>query len=408
MAEERSFVIVTDQPSIQNWLARSLRELGSVMVGDPASLESVLQLVDVTGTRVLLVSLSRAGLRQEAKLLAGLLAAKPLLPVIAVGESMDQELLLAALRAGARDFITPEQSTSEVVSAVRYVVERSQVVSNNNNGARDDSWMLALLSSRPNGDAAMLALHMALAIQQRSPANKVLLLDLGVPPADTLLFLGIQSSYTFVDAVRSLRRLDETLIETAFGMHESGLRLLAMPEDPNLAGQEITSADVYVLLGTLRRFFSHIVINLGGMPSSDFLSLAVGRADKVVFLLEQSLPSCKQNRALLQRLRENKIALEGAGIIVDYYLPKMPPDAESIAGGMNLPLLGTLPSSGMARLGVMNTGRSMFEAAPRDPYAAAVRSVTLSLLPESAAAMGAAGATGWRHPLRWLLKRGAD
>ena len=69
MAEERSFVIVTDQPSIQNWLARSLRELGSVMVGDPASLESVLQLVDVTGTCVLLVSLSRAGLRQDSVLI---------------------------------------------------------------------------------------------------------------------------------------------------------------------------------------------------------------------------------------------------------------------------------------------------------------------------------------------------
>lgn len=404
MSEERSFVIVTSQASIANWLTRSLRDLGAAMVGDPASLESVLQLIDVTGTRVVLIGLSRAGLREEANFLAGLLSAKPQLPIIAVAESMDQTLLLAALRAGARDFITPEQSSEEVVSAVRYVIERNQLV---HADARDDSWMMALVSARPSGDAAILALHMALTIQHRSPANKVLLLDLGVPPGDTLMFLGIQSSYTFIDAVRSLRRLDETLIETAFGEHASGLRLLAMPEDPNLSGQEITSADVYVLLGTLRRFFTHVVINLGGMPSSDFLFLAVGRADKVVFLLEQSLPSCKQNMALLHKLNDNKIVLDGAGVIVDYYLAKMPPDADSIADGMGLPLLGTLPASGMARLAVMNTGRSMFEAAPRDPYAVAVRNLTLKLLPDGSAT-GGAEARGWRHRLRSLLKGGAD
>lgn len=404
MSEERSFVIVTSQASIANWLTRSLRDLGAAMVGDPASLESVLQLIDVTGTRVVLIGLSRAGLREEANFLAGLLSAKPQLPIIAVAESMDQTLLLAALRAGARDFITPEQSSEEVVSAVRYVIERNQLV---HADARDDSWMMALVSARPSGDAAILALHMALTIQHRSPANKVLLLDLGVPPGDTLMFLGIQSSYTFIDAVRSLRRLDETLIETAFGEHASGLRLLAMPEDPNLSGQEITSADVYVLLGTLRRFFTHVVINLGGMPSSDFLFLAVGRADKVVFLLEQSLPSCKQNMALLHKLNDKKIVLDGAGVIVDYYLAKMPPDADSIADGMGLPLLGTLPASGMARLAVMNTGRSMFEAAPRDPYAVAVRNLTLKLLPDGSAT-GGAEARGWRHRLRSLLKGGAD
>ncbi|CAH1746301.1 Response regulator [Thauera humireducens] len=404
MAEERTFIVVTDQPVFANWLTRSLREFGTVMVAEASSLESVLQLVDVTGTRLVLVSLSRAGLRQEVDFLVGLLSAKPMLPVIAVAETMDQNLMLAALRAGARDFITPELSADEVVSEVRYVLERSQVVKSDN---RDQSWVLALVSARPSGEAPMLALHLALAIQQQSPANKVLLLDLGVPTADTLLFLGIQSSYTFIDAVRSLRRLDETLIETAFGAHPSGLRLLAMPEDPNLSGQEITSADVYVLLGTLRRFFTHIVISLGGMPNSEFLFLTVGRADKVVFLVEQSLPSCKQNMVLLQKLRDNKINLDEAGVIIDYYLPKMPPDAESIASGMNLPLIATLPASGMARLAVMNTGRSMFEAAPRDPYATAVRSIAHRLVPGGPAQTAQQATVSWLAALRERFGHGA-
>lgn len=377
MSERRSFVVVTDQEGFARWLINILRDEGEAIVIDTLSLERVLQVVDVTGTRLVFASLSRGGLRQETAFLEGLAAAKPLLPIIAVAETPDQALLLAALRSGARDFITPELRPDEVANAVRHALDRthSLMVSPGESG-----WAAAVISARPGSDAPMFALHLALAVQTASPAHKTLLLDLGVPPADTLLFLGINSSYTFVDAVRSLRRLDATLIETAFGKHKSGLHLLAMPEDPNLAIQEITSADIYVLLGTLRRYFTHIVINLGGVPASDFLYLSLGRADRVVLVAEQSLPSCKQNMALLQHLRENKIDLTHAGLVVDHYLAKMPPDADSVAKGMSLPLLAMLPSSGMARLSVMNSGESMFDTSPRDPYAAAVRKLARELV----------------------------
>lgn len=397
MGERRSFVVVTDQEGFARWLINTLRDEGEAIVVDEPSLERVLQVVDVTGTRLVFVSLSHGGLRRETALLEGLVAAKPLLPVIAVAEAPDQLLLLAALRAGARDFITPEQRPEEVAHAVRHALDRTHALSVSP-GA--DGWVGAVVTARPGADAPMFALHLALAIQAQSSGHKTLLLDLGAPPADTLLFLGISSSYTFIDAVRSLRRLDATLIETAFGKHKSGLHLLAMPEDPRLAGEDISSADVYVLLGTLRRYFTHIVINLGGVPASDFLYLPLGRVDRVVLIAEQSLPSCKQNMALLQHLRENKIELGHAGLVVDHYLAKMPPDAASVARGMSLPLLATLPSSGMARLAVMNSGESMFDTAPRDPYAQAVRRLARELATPLPAAEADAG---WLARLRdWL------
>jgi pilus assembly protein CpaE len=395
MSEHRSFVVVTDQEGFARWLVNTLRDEGETIVVDTPSLERVLQMVDVTGTRLVFVSLSRQGLKQETTFLEGLVTSKPLLPVIAVGETHDQALLLAALRAGARDFITPEQRPEEVAGIVRHVLDRthSLTVSPGQSG-----WAAAVITARPGSDAPMFALHLALAIQAQSPDNKTLLLDLGAPPADTLLFLGISASYTFVDAVRSLRRLDATLIETAFGKHRSGLHLLAMPEDPHLAVQDITSADVYVLLGTLRRYFTHVVINLGGVPASDFLYLPLGRVDRVVLIAEQSLPSCKQNMALLTHLRENKVEVANAGLVVDHYLGKMPPDAESVAKGMGLPLLATLPSSGMTRLAVMNSGESMFDTAPHDPYAVAMRRLARNLTAPTLPA--AESGTGWLARLR--------
>lgn len=400
MAERRTFVVVTDQEGFSRWLSRTLESEGEVLVASSLALEQVLQLVDVTGTRLVFVSLSRSGLSQEIAFLEGLTAAKPLLPIIAIGDAPEQALLLAALRSGARDFITPELHSDEVIGIVRHAVDRTRAMAT---PPGEDGWSAAVVTARPGSDAPMFALHLALAIQAQSPQHRTLLLDLGAPPADTLLFLGVQASYTFVDAVRSLRRLDATLIETAFGKHKSGLHLLAMPEDLRLAAQEITSADIYVLLGTLRRYFTHVVINLGGVPASDFLYLPLSRVDRVVLIAEQSLPSCKQNMALLQHLRENRIDLNHASLVLDHYLPKMPPDAASVAKGMSLPLLATLPSSGMARLAVMNSGESMFDTAPRDPYAVAVKRLARELVTPLAPNGKAAGPGLLDKARSWLL-----
>ena len=136
-----------------------------------------------------------------------------------------------------------------------------------------------LASARPGGDATMFALHLALALREAQPKHDILLLDLGVPAGDSLQYLGIDPSYTFMDAIRSLRRLDDTLINTAFPKHDSGLRILAMPEDALDAGR-ITSADLYVLVNVLKRHFHQIVVNLGGVPASEFLYVLLGRADR--------------------------------------------------------------------------------------------------------------------------------
>jgi pilus assembly protein CpaE len=181
-----------------------------------------------------------------------------------------------------------------------------------------------------------------------------------------------------------LRRLDSMLIDSAFAKHESGLSLLALPEEQGAMG-EITSADIYVLLGMLRRYFARIVINLGGVPQSDFLYLLLSNADNTLVVIEQSVPSCKQNMQLVRNMIEHKIPMENVELVIDRYLPQLPPDADSLSRGFGLTLQATLPPSGMARLSMMNSGESLFHCAPRDPYTLAVRKLAKRILSDSAA-----------------------
>ncbi|EUJ09734.1 Flp pilus assembly protein, ATPase CpaE [Methylophilaceae bacterium 11] len=372
--ERNCFIAITSTQECMQWLSQSLKDEGEVIPADAPSIERVVQLSDAIGASTIFVQLNPLDYRQETLLIEGIIAAKPFLPVIIVADSFDQNLLLTVMRLGARDFIKIGTRVSEVSAVVKRLIPRDAAL--HATQADQGGKITAVISARPGSDSPMLALHLALAVQETEPT---LLLDLGIPHGDAMLYLGLTASYSFIDAIRSLRRIDSTLIQNGFGKHKSGLTVLSMPEDP-WTGAQFTAADVYVLLRSLRRHFSRIIVNLGGMAGSDFLLLLLGNVDQVILLVEQSVPSCRQNMHLIKHLREEKVLLNNAGVVVDHYLSKMPPDAESIAQSFGLPLLTTLSSSGMARLATMNSGESMFDLSPNDPYSLSVRKLAEKLL----------------------------
>ena len=373
--QKNSFVVVPDNDAQLSWLQEVMAEEGEVIHADISSIDRVRQLLDLTGAQVVFVGLSEQSLRQNIAFIEDLVTFKTMLLVIAVADQMDNEILLSAMRAGAREFIVTGTRHNEVMRLLNRLQHRAPIAQHTTDRRGK---VTSLISARPGSDTPMLALHLALAIQTEGQDEKVLLLDLGTPASDTLTYLGINAPYSFLDAIRSLRRLDSTLIDSAFAKHESGLKLLALPEDHSGIG-EVTSADIYVLLGVLQQYFTHIVINLGGVPYSDFLHLLISHSNTTLLLLEQSVPSCKQNMQLIRKISQGQIDMDSVKLVVDRYLSTLPPDAENLARGLNISLLTTLPSSGMARLKMMNSGESLFQCAPRDPYTLAVRKMARKL-----------------------------
>ncbi|WP_237251632.1 pilus assembly protein CpaE [Thioalkalivibrio nitratireducens] len=369
--ERQNFIAVFESDRELQWLKAGLAQVGEVVSAEGRPLEDVVDLVDMTGALVVFVGLQPANTARMTAFIEGLLVAKPMLSVVAVGDGMDSDLVLAAMRAGARDFLTPGARTSELTGLVRRLQQRlpsGQSVSANHGR------FVAVLNARPDLGNAFFAEHLALGLQQRVAGARVLLLDLGLPPGDSLQLLGLESSFSFLDAVRNLRRLDQTLIESAFPAHGSGLKLLAMPEE---AGgiEDVTSAEIYLLLGVLKQHFTHVVLNLSGVPPSDFLQLLLSHAEQILLLVDQSVPSCNQNFRRLRLIKDWGLQDRLAGFLIDRYEPKVAPDQAALAKSFDLPLLAALPPAPAVRLRAANLGRSVFEVAPRDRYAAAVEEV---------------------------------
>lgn len=389
-------VAVTNREEYARWLKDVLDKKAEVAVADSEVTARVLQLVDATSTDIVFVQFDEHNLRTQTALVEGLFAAKPYLSVVAMSDSYRKDLLLAAMRANVRDFIAFDSDPLEIQDLLDRLLEKAPSAHESKKQGR----LLSFVCGLPGEETATAAVHTALALRERLPADEgVLLLDLGIPLTVSRLFLDLKPSYTFVDAVRSVRRFDQTLIKTAFAQHKSGLTVLPMAED--LAdGQGITVVDALVLLNVLKSYFHSIVINLGGFELSDLLHQVLGKSDQIIMVAEQSVLSCNANKKLLDFLAAREFPISTIGVVVDRYNTKIDLDARDVADLLSLPLLSTLPSSGMVRLNAINTGRTIFDSAPRDPYCRAVRSLAGKLGKQRALTFAAPSL--WNKMLRGL------
>ncbi|MFV3383659.1 pilus assembly protein [Pseudomonas sp. NY15354] len=355
----QTYLAITRNEDDLRWLQGALAPLGQVIGASGGSLDELLALVDVTFSNLLFIGLDREQLINQCALIEGVLEAKPMLAIVALGDGMDNQLVLHAMRAGARDFVAYGSRASEVAGLVRRLGKRLPAVTSN----PSLGGLTVLYGAQAAADGALLTTHLARVVQESG--QQALLLDLGLPRGDSLALLGLDASFYFGDALRHLRRLDGTLIDSAFPRDKGGLRILAYADSDDPL-QQTSAAELYMLLSALRQHFQHIVVNLTGQGDNDALRTIVSHCDKLIVYTDQNILECRRNLEVLEQWRDRGIKLDHAVLLVDRYLRNVAPDADTLAKRYGLSLLKALPYSPEMRLNAKNQGLSLFELAPRE------------------------------------------
>lgn len=372
-----------------SWLQSSLSSMGQVLRAG-AGLDELMGLIDATDSTLVFVGMDRESLSVQCALIESLLEARPMMTVMVVGDGFDNELVIAAMRSGARDFITFGLRASEVLGLVRRVSERLPPLP----PRREQGRLSVVFGNQADPDAAFVTAHLAL-LSQRA-GQRTLLVDLGLPGGEGIELLAVESRFDYSDAVRNLRRIDRSLIDSAFAEHGSGLRVLpAAGDDPRI--DCYSTSELFLLTASLRQNFDHVLINLTGQSDSEMLRGFLGQADRLCWYIDPSVSCCRRNLDLLHRWRVEGVKTEHAVLLVDRVFRSVAPSATALARTFEMPLLGALPASPEQRLKARNQRTSLFELATRDGL---IRELT-----RAAAELGAGGAVEPRTPFWRRLSR---
>jgi len=380
----------SDEKHAQRLTAR-LRHLANVHWVDAREIAGTREPVYLAGLPLVLLDYSPTEAERSSMLARRLMLGTPGVSLLGVGSIAADKAsgVLAALRAGVSEFLDIDASDEDISELLsRMQGELRPAPADASATAHSSGRLVLLLGVRPGVGTSTLAAHLgALVSPPGKPAAKeataaaketqVILLDLGRPAGDATLYLSVPNEFHYDNALLSARRIDATLIRTAFANHDS--RLTVLSQSPGTLEKPADTADLPLLLERLRSHFDLLLADVGGLPVSQIPLPLLRDADEIWLVADQSIGSMVSLDACLRQLDELGFRDRRLFLVINRHDSGDDVSASKIAKRFNLRLAGLLPERSRTLRASASQGKLLHQVAPRDPYLKALN-VLLSKL----------------------------
>ena len=172
--------------------------------------------------------------------------------IFAVGSLSQPQVIVNAMRAGAREFIERPTTTTDLLDAfVRLTKARGRV---RQEGPRGKAF--SVINAKGGNGATTVAVNLALALQ--SAHGHTALVDVA-PLGHAALHLNLKPGFSVADAMRNLNRMDASLLESFMTRHNGGLQLLAGTNVP--AAVDPSTTEFVRLFDMLVTHYRYVVVD---------------------------------------------------------------------------------------------------------------------------------------------------
>src|SRR6266403_2347846 len=261
-------------------------------VGFPASpTDPVLRQMQDVRTEVVVVDIEAGNAQRAISTIELIQANTSEIAIFAVGEMNHPATIVAAMRAGAGEFLE-RNATSEALIEVltRFAASRGKGRTSSGRAR-----IFTVMNSKGGAGGTSIAVNTAIALQETH--GGVLLVDFA-PLGHCALHLNVRPTFGVVDALQNLHRLDASLLEGLMTQCKGGLQLLAGPQQPQ--GLAPTAAELARLFDLLVAHFRYVVVDCSG------------RVDQTARLL------CDHSNAILLVAQADVVSLWSASRIRAY------------------------------------------------------------------------------------------
>ncbi len=231
--------------------------------------------------------------------------------VVAVSATTDGSVILRAMRAGVKEFITAPVTVDELVAAFeRLRAQRSSAGTSKSRSCK----IVSIAGSGGGVGSTSIAVNLGCALAA-DENNSVALLDLDIALGDADVFLDTIPEYTLTDVTQNVSRLDFTLLKRSLTKHASGLYLL--PRPVQLQDREfITADDLQRVIGLLKATFTHLIIDLS-KSYNELDAIALQESEHVFLVTQIDIPSLRNVVRLMMSFAEIEGLKEKTKIVVN-------------------------------------------------------------------------------------------
>jgi pilus assembly protein CpaE len=225
-------------------------------VGFPSSsTDPVLRQMQDVRTEVVVVDMDPKNAQRAISTIELIQANTSEIAIFAVGEMNHPPTIVAAMRAGAGEFLERDTTSEALIEALtRYAASRGKGRTSSGRAR-----IFTVMNSKGGAGGTTVAVNTAIALQESQ--GGVLLVDFA-PLGHCSLHLNVRPTFGVVDALQNLHRLDASLLEGLMTQCKGGLQLLAGPQQPQSMAP--TAAELARLFDLLVSHFRYVVVDCSG------------------------------------------------------------------------------------------------------------------------------------------------
>jgi len=231
-------------------IARAMAEFSAypVSTSDP-----LIRRIQVSTPDVVLLDVPSADPSSALHAIELLHAELPNLPVFALGDMSQPQIIVAAMRSGAREFLEKPTRSGQLLEAFARLTSAQRKSKSSGKRGR----IYTVLNAKGGCGATTVAVNTALSIQGGDAQTAIV--DLA-PIGHAALHLNLKPAFTVRDALLNLHRLDGSLLQSYMTRHESGVHLLAGAAAP--LDLDSPSSQLAALFDHLVSHYSHVLVDL--------------------------------------------------------------------------------------------------------------------------------------------------
>ncbi len=297
------------------------------------------------------------------------------IPVLCIGQSDEVEERIRFLEAGADDVMAKPFDERELEARVEALLLRFQrskdlapiVGAEGLIVAPRLRRIVAVFSPKGGVGTTTIATNVAMAMAERRP-DRVVLVDLDRQFGQAATHLNLEPRQTLADVVRDEAALREPELLRTYAMrHDSGLHLLASPQNPERASL-VEARHVEQLLETVLGTYDLVVIDAGS--NLDEIAMNVlERADTVLIPLYPEIAALKAVHVLLEYLGEGGSVGAKAMFVVNNVFAREILKLRDVESALAARVTADLPYDPFLYLKAVNEGIPIVRGAPKSPGA---------------------------------------
>jgi pilus assembly protein CpaE len=302
-------------------------------------------------------------LKKEFQLVTNIQDSGVVREIFLTSSRLDSDLLIQALRAGAKEFFPQPIKKEEVRLALSKFRDRREKVEIGRD-KRKKGKIIDVIGSKGGVGNTTIAVNLATSLIESGGSPLVALIDMNLLFGEIPIFLNIESFFNWGEIAKNISRLDSTFLMSILSKHSSGVYVLPSPtglDGVNVANPEI----IEKLLGLMRNVFDYIVID-GGQALDD-ISLKILEMSNIVLLVAiLSLPCLTNVKRLLWIFQKlGYPPREDIKIVMNRHHKKNAViSLKEAEGSINQKIFWFVPNDYPTTMSAINQGKTLLSVAP--------------------------------------------